>query len=90
MKRFRPYRFPTDYPIKVSAREGLKHARVVNVTYKGAKLENVAGLRSGEKIYLLALTQQIPAIVKWVDGECAGLEFRPELSQMQYQMLSRR
>lgn len=84
MKRFRPYRCPTDRLVTIRTSQGTKNCKVVDVTRAGAKLTGVNGLKNGDKVRLVALSHQLSAIVRWVDGQSAGVEFQPQLSQMQY------
>ena len=89
MEKFRPYRFPTNYPAKIHTSEGVKDGVFTNVTRTGARLENVGGLKVGEVVRFFLLSHQLAASVKWVDGEDAGVEFQPQLSTMQFNIMFR-
>ena len=89
MEKFRPYRFPTTYPASIYTSEGIQGCVFTNITRTGARLENVGGLKVGEVVRFMLLSHQLAASVKWVDGEDAGVEFQPQLSTMQFNIMFR-
>ena len=89
MKTPRPYRFPTTYPASIYTSEGVKGGFFTDITLAGARLVNVGGVKVGETVSFFALSHQISALVMWIDGENAGVEFQPQLTREQFKLLCR-
>ena len=89
MEKFRPYRFPTTYPASIHTSEGIKDGVFTDITRAGARLENVGGLKVGEVVRFMLLSHEVSALVIWIDGDNAGVEFLPELSMMQFNIMFR-
>ena len=87
METSRPFRVPTNYLASIYTSEGVKGGFLTDVTPAGARLENVGGVKVGEVVGFMLLSHQVSALVIWIDGGSAGVEFQPQLTREQFKLL---
>lgn len=81
MIKYRALRHPTDYDVKMKSGSGLQTVKLIDINSKGAQLTGSNGLASGDKIALSVMNTTIAAVVLWSGEGCAGITFRPQISQ---------
>lgn len=85
--KYRPHRYNTQYPIDLSTPAGPQRAKVIDVHNGGARLEGLHDLQRGDKLQLDILSIRVDAVVQWVNGDRAGISFRPQISNDQVDTL---
>jgi hypothetical protein len=88
--QYRPHRYATQYQITVRTPNGPQRGEVVDVNEDGARLAGLVNLQRGQKIQLDVLSHRIEAVVLWKTRHCAGVQFRPRLSNHQVDTLRHR
>lgn len=85
--QYRPHRYNTQYPVEMGTPAGRQKGKVIDVHNAGARIEGLRGLRRGDKVQVVILSQKAEAIVQWVSGSRAGLAFRPQINDDQVDTL---
>lgn len=80
--QYRPHRYPTQFPIKLSTPSGQVECSVIDVNNTGARLVCKGQLTRGEMVTFQVLNHKAEAIVRWVSGTRAGVTFRPYLPDL--------
>ena len=78
--QYRPYRYPTQFPIQLFTASGNQKAQIIDVHNEGAQLRGPTGASPGDKVQLDVLSHRVDATVKWVMGDKIGIAFRPQIS----------
>ena len=87
--KHRRRRYVCEHPVKVTATGTTIGAVICNVTSGGAKLSGVDGLEEGDTCTLALDRVPVPAVVRWVARDSAGLTFEQSLTQRQLERVSR-
>ena len=85
--QYRPHRYPTQFPIKLSASSGTIECQVIDVNNTGARVIGAGHLERGQKVAFRILNHPAEAVVRWVSGDRAGITFRPQLTDVQVDTL---
>ncbi|PXW69207.1 PilZ domain-containing protein [Loktanella sp. PT4BL] len=85
--QYRPHRYPTQFPVRLSTPSGPVECTVLDVNTTGARLASAGQLTRGEKVTFQVLNHKAVAIVRWVSGTRAGITFRPHLTDLQVDTL---
>ncbi len=87
MMRYRPHRYPTQYPIALRTPVGPQRGEIIDVNNTGARLSGLHDLHQGDKVELELMTYLLVAVVQWTAGERAGVTFHPRITDHQLDML---
>ena len=87
--KYRPHRYPTQYPVQLQTPAGAVTGIVIDVNETGARLECSAALRRGDKVTVMALTERVPGVVRWVGGRKIGVSFTPMIAKRVVDVLRR-
>lgn len=85
--RYREFRWPCDYPVRLSGSAWDCAARVVNVHLHGARVDCDRALEPGGQLRMIVPGATIEAEVRWVRGRFAGLRFDRPLTARQLGLL---
>ncbi len=85
--QYRPHRYPTEFPIAINTPTGQQKGQVVDVNNVGARIKGLRDMRRGDKVRVKILNMNVDAVVQWVSHACAGITFRPQITNDQVDML---
>ncbi len=79
--RYRSYRWPCRYDVRIITPGGIAPATVINISDTGARIEGDLGIPNGSVVTVHLLSQRIKATVMWQRDGLAGLRFPLRLGE---------